>query len=100
MLSAAVCLFAMAYSASAQVTPQTPVEKKEAQSMQQENRKAIKTEELPDAIKTTISGNEYKGWTVNSAFIVQGANEYYEVVMMRDKETKTVRFDKSGKSII
>lgn len=62
-------------------------------SAQQDTKTAIKPEQLPDGIRKTLKGDEYKDWTVSSAAMVK---DNYEVILMKDKESKTVRFDKEG----
>lgn len=65
-----------------------------------DNRKPIKPEDLPQAVKTTLQGQEYRDWSVSAAFHVKKDNaEYYEVELTRAMETKTVKLDKEGKKV-
>lgn len=70
-----------------------------AEATQQE-KTPIKVEELPEAVKTTIAGDEYKGWTPKSASVVKGEAEFYEVILVKGEETSIVKFDKEGKKIV
>jgi hypothetical protein len=66
----------------------------------QEERKAVKLDELPEAVKTSLAGDDFKGKEATEAFLVKnGATEYYEITLKgADAETK-VKFDKDGKKI-
>lgn len=59
---------------------------------------AVKAEELPESIKKALSAEEYKGWVIQDANIVKtGEVSHYEVSLANEKkETKTVKFDKDG----
>ncbi len=61
---------------------------------------AVKPESLPEAVKTTMAGEDYKGWIVSSAFLVKDKVEFYELVLTKDKESKTVKVAKDGKLIM
>jgi len=66
----------------------------------QEERKAVKLDELPEAVKTALSGADFKGKEATEAFLVKnGATEYYEITLKgADAETK-VKLDKDGKKV-
>lgn len=67
----------------------------------QEEKTPVKLEELPDAIKKTLSGDEYKDWLPSEAFVVtpeEGA-KYYEVTLKKAEEVKVVKLDEAGKVI-
>jgi hypothetical protein len=64
----------------------------------QEDKVKIKNEELPEAVKTTLQGAEYKDWTVTAAYHVKSADQY-EVELKKDAETKTVKLGKDGKVV-
>ncbi len=83
-------------------TTQAAVEKKETAVMAQPAQPAktpVKTEALPESVKATLTGADFKGWNVSAAFLVKATTEYYEVVLTKEKETKTVKLDKDGKLI-
>jgi hypothetical protein len=61
----------------------------------QDDKVKIKNEELPEAVKTTLQGAEYKDWTVTAAYHVKSADQY-EVELKKDAETKTVKLGKDG----
>ena len=63
-----------------------------------DERTSVKAEELPEAVKKTLAGEEFKGYTIAEASLVKTADaSYYEVSMAKDKETKIVKVDKEGK---
>ena len=66
-------------------------------NLSDEEKTAVKPEELPEPIKKTLAGEEYKGWLVKEASLVKTATEsHYEVSLNNEKETKTVKFNKEG----
>lgn len=64
----------------------------------QDDKEKIKPEELPDAVKTTLNGDEYKGWLVETAYKIK-SKDVYEIELKKGAETKTLRFDKEGKVV-
>ena len=66
--------------------------------MQEKDRVKIKTEELPEGVKTALSADAYKGWTVVSAYKVKNG-EVYEVELKKGDTSQTLKFDKDGKVI-
>lgn len=68
---------------------------------QDQEKVAVKPEDLPEAIKTTINGDEFKGWTVVSAFLVTAPDktQYYELNVKNGDETARVKLDKDGKNV-
>jgi len=68
-------------------------------NVNEDERQAVKAEELPEAIKKTLTGEEYKGYTISEATLVKTADatSHYEVSLAKDKETKLVKIDKDGK---
>jgi hypothetical protein len=109
---------------SVQMQSTTPTSATEDQG-----RVKIKSQELPDAVKSSLESQEYRGWLVNSAYKVDGsanssvgntdgsttdstsvsgtttpstgayAQELYIVELKNGAQTKTVRFDKDGKKL-
>ena len=67
----------------------------------QDEKKPVKVEELPDAVKATLAGDDYKEWMAEKAFQVKPATgaEYYEIELKKGEETKTVKLDKDGKPV-
>jgi len=58
----------------------------------------IKPEQLPEAIKTTLKGDDYKGWTAYTAYHDTVTN-IYEVELRKGSETKSLKFDTEGKQV-
>lgn len=67
----------------------------------QDEKKPVKVEELPDAVKSTLAGDEYKEWMAEEAFHVKPAtgSEHYEIKLKKGEESKTVKLDKDGKVV-
>jgi uncharacterized membrane-anchored protein len=66
----------------------------------QEERKAVKLEELPEAVKTALSGADFKGKEATEAFLVKnGSSEYYEITLKGDGAESKVKLDKDGKKV-
>ncbi len=62
---------------------------------------AVKPEDLPEAVKTALAGDAYKGWEVTGAFLVtkEDKTQYYEIAVKKGEETATVNLDKDGKKV-
>jgi len=58
----------------------------------------IKKEELPDAVKKSLAGNDYKGWEISEAYMWKEAGTY-EIELKNGDEKKTVKLDKEGKVV-
>lgn len=63
-----------------------------------DEKKEIKKEELPDAVKTALGGNDYKGWEISKAYQWSESGNY-EVELKNGDQSKTVKLDKDGKVI-
>ena len=64
----------------------------------QQDKVKIKAEELPQTVKTSLEGEEYRGWLINAAYHHKTADTF-EVELKNGAETKTIKFDKEGKKI-
>jgi hypothetical protein len=62
---------------------------------------AVKPEDLPEAIKTTLSGDTYAGWQITTAFLVtkEDNSQFYEISLKKAEETSTVNLDKDGRKV-
>ena len=58
----------------------------------------IKVEELPDAVKNTLEGDAYKGWSAHAAYFNK-TKDIYEVDVKKGTETKTLKFNKDGSTV-
>ena len=67
----------------------------------QQEKTAIKPEELPDAVKKTLSSETYEGWTIEEAFKITEENkaDVFEVRVKKGEETATMQFDAAGQKI-
>jgi len=62
---------------------------------------AVKPEDLPESVKTTLASDTYAGWQVVSAFLITKADntQIYEVSLKKGEESATINFDKEGKKV-
>lgn len=129
----AVSMFLGAVVVNAQDTTSTtsPTDPTTIQTpaIQDEGRVKIKSQDLPDAVKSSLESQEYRGWLVNSAYKMDAAatttsdtntestestdstsvststdagaynKEVFIVELKNGAQTKTVRFDKDGKKL-
>lgn len=65
-------------------------------AMQQSEKTTVKAEELPEAIKTTLKGTDYAGWTVSAATLEKGV---YSIELKKGDQKNTVNLDKDGKKV-
>ncbi|MCW3084796.1 MAG: hypothetical protein JWP12_2162 [Bacteroidetes bacterium] len=96
MKKLSILAFSLMTLASVTTFAQTDAKTQAVASTQQDAKTSVKPEELPAAIQKTLSTDAYKGWTVSSANMVKSKVDYYEVSLMKDKETKMIKFDKEG----
>lgn len=61
----------------------------------------VKIEELPDAVKATLSSDQYKDWTPTGAFKITEANKpaYYQVDVKKGEETTSLKIGADGSVI-
>jgi hypothetical protein len=99
---ASVALF---FAAIANVNASTPTTGIEVISQVNEDslekRTPVIPTDLPEAVKQSLSADEYKGWSPSSAFLVaKQDNEYYEVKLTKEgSEANKVKFSKDGKKV-
>ena len=61
---------------------------------------AVKLDELPEAVKTTLKTDAFKEWVPSGAFLVKTANaQYYEVSVTKGADSKIVKIGADGKII-
>ena len=61
----------------------------------QNDKVKIKKEDLPEAAKSTLDGDAFKGWTVENAYKL--SNGEFEVELRKGANAQTLKFDKDGK---
>jgi hypothetical protein len=104
-----------AQDSTSTTSPTDPTSTTPSTSMAQEDgRVKIKSQDLPDAVKKSLEGQDFRGWLVNSSYKVKSSNvnddtsisatgatatEVYIVELKNGAQTKTVRFDKDGKKL-
>ncbi|MGV8877447.1 MAG: hypothetical protein ACOH2A_00315 [Sphingobacteriaceae bacterium] len=67
----------------------------------QDTKTPVKLEELPEAVKNVLSGEEFKEWTPTEAFLVKTDKgvEYYQINVKNGDKSGSLNVDKDGKSI-
>lgn len=66
----------------------------------QEQETPVRPEELPEAVKTVLSGENYAGWSITAASLVNGGeNEYYKVELTKGEEKQVVKLNKEGQAV-
>jgi hypothetical protein len=64
------------------------------------DRVQIKLEDLPAAVRKSLTGDAFQGWTAKTAYIVKTAKAdkpYYEVELVNAKsEANVVKFNEDG----
>jgi hypothetical protein len=67
----------------------------------QQEKTAVKLEDLPDAVKATLSGDKYAEWVPSEASVVttQGGVKHFEVTLKKDDEVKVINLGEDGKKI-
>ena len=96
-----IMLSALFVAFAATATIAKPVKTVSMEIVAQQEKTSIKLEELPDAVKTTLSGEQFTGWAPTEAFVVtpeEGA-KYFEVSLKKEEVVKVVNLGEDGKVI-
>ncbi len=100
LIIAAIAFSSVSYaSAQATETKTTAEAQTTVAADEQDKRTPVKLEELPAAVKKTLSSDSYAGWTASSAVWVDGKMPHYEITLMRGEEKNTVKLSKEGQPI-
>ncbi len=97
-LSAAiVALTTVAFAQNSEPTaPEAPAQATEV-AAQDSSSTPIKLEELPDAVKTTLTSDAYKAWTPTEAYLVkESGKEYYQINVIKEEEKGSVKINADG----
>jgi len=97
LIISAVALTLISF-ASVQATPFS--ENKEAVTINQD-KVSVKPDDLPAAVKATISSEAFAGWKVVEAFLVTADDktQYYDLSVKKGKENARVKLDKNGRNV-
>jgi hypothetical protein len=66
---------------------------------EQDSKTKVEAANLPEGVKKTLASDKYKDWSVDSAWLVKGAKEYYELQMKKGEEVTSLKLDKDGNLI-
>lgn len=97
LTSATLLFFFAAATAQTVIAPSNDATKTEV--VAQDKKTEIKYEELPEAVKTTLSGDAYKSWEVTKVWHNE-TKDHYEIEVKNATETKTLKFNKDGKEVL
>ncbi|MBX2969870.1 MAG: hypothetical protein KF803_10910 [Cyclobacteriaceae bacterium] len=92
LLLSAVTVFAQA--TVKQEAKEELVAIEQSKSMQDE-KVEIKADELPQPVRSVLSSEAYKDWSIEKAYHHK-TNNHYEVKLKKGTESKSVKFDKDG----
>src|SRR5690606_3691596 len=96
MLSAAVLAFAGMTTVNAE-TIKTPVASAIVMNLQ--DKTPIDAQDLPDAVKTALAGDDYSEWTVKEAYSIQaGGVSTYAISLQKGDESRVVNLNEAGEA--
>ena len=100
IIAGAFCLSAFAVQVQAQDGPT----KKDTTGIQpsqsyREDMTQITVDDLPDAVKSTLQGAEYKGWETSNIYRNSTGDVYTVEITSDDRQVKKYRFDANGRPI-
>ena len=66
-----------------------------------QSKVAVRPEDLPEAVKSTLASDDYADWKVTNAYLVtrENSTQYFEVNLKKGEESLTVNIDKYGRKV-
>lgn len=66
-----------------------------------QDKVAVRPEDLPEPVKSTLANDGYADWKVAGAYLVTKENntQYYEINLKKGDESSTVNLDKYGRKV-
>jgi hypothetical protein len=84
----------------AQSTAPSQAESNKAKvEMQQEEKVKVEASDLPEAVKATLKGADYKDWTIKEAWHTKTPTEHYIIKLTKGSEESKVKLSKEGKKL-
>ncbi|WP_192579177.1 hypothetical protein [Dyadobacter aurulentus] len=70
-------------------------------SIAQQEKVAVRPEDLPEPVKSALANDGYADWKVAGAYLVTKENnsQYYEINLKKGDESSTVNLDKYGRKV-
>jgi len=65
----------------------------------QEEKREVKLDELPDAVKQTLTADIFKEWVPSTAFHITGEKEYYHIEVKKGEEVRNIKIGADGKVV-
>jgi hypothetical protein len=59
----------------------------------------IESREVPNSLRSTLGGPQYKGWETNSTIYKHRTNEHFLLEMREGNKTKSYHFDRDGNAV-
>ena len=99
IVAGAFCLSAFALQAQAQDGPKKDTTSIQPSQSYRDDMVKITADDLPEAVKSTLQGAEYKGWEASNIFRNATGEMYIVEITGDDKQVKTYKFDANGRPI-
>ncbi len=99
IIAGAFCLSAFAMDVKAQDGPKQDTTGIQPSQKYTEDMVKITSDDLPDAVKATLQGAEYKGWETANIYRNAAGDIYSVEITGDDRQVRTYRFDSTGKPI-
>lgn len=66
-----------------------------------QDKVSVRTEDLPQPIKTTLASDVYAGWDITEAFLItkEDKTQYFEISLKKGSETTKINLDKDGRKV-
>ena len=99
IIAGAFCLSAFAVEVQAQDGPKQDTTGIQPSQNLREDMVKITSDELPEAVKATLQGAQYKGWETGNIYRSQTGEMYTVEITGDDRQVKSYKFDATGKPI-
>jgi hypothetical protein len=99
IIAGAFCLSAFAVEAQAQDGPKKDTTSIQPSPSYRDDMVKITADDLPEAVKSTLQGAQYKGWDTGNIFRNPTGDEYVVEITGDDRQVKKYKFDSNGRPI-
>jgi hypothetical protein len=89
---------AVAFFGLTQTFAQDSKPKEQAEKPANVSEVEVAVADLPEAVQTALTGEEYQGWTVSKAIHVKKDDaKFYKIILTNGTEERKVKMDANGK---
>src|SRR5690242_11563376 len=99
IIAGAFCLSAFVLQAQAQDGPKKDTVSAQPSQSYREDMVQITADDLPEAVKSTLQGAEYKGWETSNIYRNSTGEIFTVEITTDDRQVKKYRFDANGRPI-